>query len=63
MNSRIERARERFATSVRRRTTRAIGLGIVLVITVVAVDSCGIPDDDAPREIDPALLQNITDQP
>ena len=28
-----------------------------------SVGACGIPDDDEPREIDPALLENITDQP
>lgn len=49
--------------SVRRASSRRalrfwIGIGLLSVVLV----SCGIPDDDRPREIDPALLENITDQ-
>jgi hypothetical protein len=45
-------------------STRSIrlGLGIGAYLLVSALSACGIPDDDRPREIDPALLENITDQ-
>ncbi|MFM8867779.1 MAG: hypothetical protein ACKOFZ_05785 [Ilumatobacteraceae bacterium] len=42
----------------RRRASRLLGL----VVLACSVSSCGIPDDEGPREIDPALLENITDQ-
>lgn len=41
-----------------RRAARLLGL----VVIAGAISSCGIPDDEPPREIDPALLENITDQ-
>ena len=42
---------------------RFVGYLIGLVCIASTISSCGIPDDEGPREIDPALLENITDQP
>ncbi len=39
-----------------------LGFGIGVGLLVSTLSACGIPDDDRPREIDPALLENITDQ-
>jgi hypothetical protein len=39
-----------------------LGLSIGVGLLVSTLSACGIPDDDRPREIDPALLENITDQ-
>lgn len=41
---------------------RLAKVGICLGLMMGTLCSCGIPDDDRPREIDPALLENITDQ-
>lgn len=41
---------------------RRVGHLIKLTFIAYALSSCGIPDDEGPREIDPALLENITDQ-
>ncbi|MEN9301072.1 MAG: hypothetical protein RLZZ254_853 [Actinomycetota bacterium] len=41
---------------------RRVGYLLGLMFIASALLSCGIPDDKGPREIDPALLENITDQ-
>lgn len=32
---------------------------ISIVVAATVLGACGIPEDDQPREIDPALLENI----
>ena len=41
---------------------RRVGNLVGLMFIASALLSCGIPDDKGPRKIDPALLENITDQ-
>ena len=42
-------------------TRRMLTLAIAFALAVV-LGSCGIPADDRPREIDPTLLEDITDR-
>ena len=48
---------KRIAPSTRR--TRAVAIAFALA---TVLGSCGIPEDDRPREIDPTLLEDITDR-
>ena len=57
MNAIIDTPRTRSAPR-RRRVSRLVGV----LVVACSVSSCGIPDDEGPREIDPELLENITDQ-
>jgi len=52
---------DQFSRTLVSRTIR-LSFGIAVGLLVSALAGCGIPDDDRPREIDPALLENITDQ-
>ena len=57
LRTEMRRSSARFV-STRRALRFGLGIGFLSVVLI----SCGIPDDDQPREIDPALLENITNQ-
>ena len=57
MNAIIDTPRTR-SVPRRKRVSRLVGV----LVVACAVSSCGIPDDEGPREIAPELLENITDQ-